>query len=249
MASLLPHLKARPADLAPLALVCGDPARARRIAEHLTAARHVGSHREYETFTGEVAGVAVTVSSHGVGAGGAAVCCDELIQGGVRTLVRLGTCGSLQPQWREGALLVVTGAVRRDGASDRLVPCAFPAVADWRVVGALDAAARAEAGDRAGVGTGLALSEGVFYPGLLPSELPLWIAAGVLAIEMECSLLFTLASIRGVRSGALLNVDNYVPERTVFDPHRAVVAEGTERMIRAAIRAVPALAEIRSESA
>jgi len=238
---ILPHLKASPEDLAPLAFVCGDPARARRIAEHLTGARHVGSHREYETFTGSVGGVAVTVSSHGVGAGGAAVCCDELIQGGVKTLVRLGTCGSLQPQYREGALLVVTGAVRRDGASDRLVPPAFPAVADWRVVAALDAAARAEPG--AVVGTGLALSEGVFYEGLLPSELPLWIAAGVLGIEMECSLLFTLAAIRGARAGALLNVDNYVPERTVFDPDRDVVAAGTERMIRAAVRAVPALME------
>ena len=238
---ILPHLKASPDDLAPLAFVCGDPARARRIAEHLTAARHVGSHREYETFTGSVDGVAVTVSSHGVGAGGTAVCCDELIQGGVHTLVRLGTCGSLQPGYREGALLVVTGGVRRDGASDRLVPPAFPAVADWRVVAALDAAARAEPG--AVVGTGLALSEGVFYEGLLPSELPLWIAAGVLAVEMECSLLFTLAAIRGARAGALLNVDNYVPETTVFDPHREVVAAGTERMIRAAVRAVPALAE------
>jgi uridine phosphorylase len=239
---LLPHLKAQPADLAPLAFVCGDPARARRIAEHLADVRHVGSNREYETFTGAVDGVAVTVSSHGVGAGGAAVCFEELIQGGVRTLVRLGTCGSLQPAYREGALLVATGAVRRDGASDRLVPPAFPAIADWRIVAALHAAASAE--PEAAVGTGLAVSEGVFYPGLLPSELPLWIAAGVLAIEMECSLLFTLAALRGARAGALLNVDNYVPERIEYQPHRDIVAAGTERMIRAALRAVPALRAI-----
>ena len=122
------------------------------------------------------------------------------------------------------------------------MPPAFPAVADWRIVAALHAAALAEPGATVEtLGTGLALSEGVFYPGLLPSELPLWIAAGVLAIEMECSLLFTLAALRGVRAGALLNVDNYVPERTEYQPHRDVVAAGTERMIRTALRAVPAL--------
>ncbi len=242
MATRLPHLKTQPADLAPLALVCGDPARARAIAGHLTEVRHVGSHREYETFTGTAGGIPVTVSSHGVGAGGAAVCFEELIQGGVRTLVRLGTCGSLQPQYREGALIVVTGAVRRDGASDRLIPPAFPAVADWRLVAALHEAAQSD--PEATVGTGLALSEGVFYPGLLPSELPLWIAAGVLAIEMECSLLFTLAAIRGARAGSLLAVDNYVPERTEYEPHRNVVTAGIERMIRVAVRAVPGLAAV-----
>jgi hypothetical protein len=86
----------------------------------------------------------------------------------------------------------------------------------------------------------------VVYPRLLPSELPLWIAAGVLAIEIECSLLFTLAALRGARAraGALLNVDNYVPERIEYEPHRDIVAAGTERMIRAALRAVPALSAI-----
>lgn len=235
----LPHLKAHSADLAPLAFVCGDPARARRIAGHLADVRHVGSNREYETFTGTAGGLPVTVSSHGVGAGGAAVCFEELIQGGVRTLVRLGTCGSLQPQYREGSLIVVTGAVRRDGASDRLIPPAFPAVADWRLVAALHAAAQAE--PEATPGIGFTLSEGVFYPGLLPSELPLWINAGVLAIEMECSLLFTLATLRGARAAALLAVDNYVPERTEYEPHREVVVAGVERMIRVAVRAVPGL--------
>jgi len=54
MPDLLPLLLVRPEDVAPLAFVCGDPARARaqRVAEHLSEAWQVGSNREYQTFTG-----------------------------------------------------------------------------------------------------------------------------------------------------------------------------------------------------
>lgn len=239
MPELLPLLLVRPADVAPLAFVCGDPARARHIAGHLDKARQVGSNREYVTFTGTVQGHPVTVSSHGVGAGGASVCFEELIQAGARTLVRLGTCGSLRPDLREGALILATGAIRRDGAGERLIPLAYPAVADWRVTAVLaeTVASEPEVPWRAG----LVLSEGTFYPGLLASELETWVAAGALAIEMEVSMLLTVAGLRGVRAGALLNVDNYVFERQQYEPHREIVVRGTERMIRCALRAVPAL--------
>lgn len=242
MPDFLPLLLVRPADVAPLAFVCGDPARARRISEHFDEPRQVGSNREYQTFTGRVQGHPVTVSSHGVGAGGASVCFEELIQAGARTLVRLGTCGSLQPESREGTLIVATGAVRRDGASERLIPLAYPAVADWRVTAILADAVAAE--PEIPLRTGLILSEGAFYPGILPSELETWASAGALAIEMEASMLFTVAGLRGVRAGALLNVDNYVFERKDYEPHREIVAQGTDRMIRCAVRAIPVLAKL-----
>lgn len=239
MPDRLPLLLVRPGDVAPLAFVCGDPARARRIADQFDEVRQVGSNREYETFTGSVQGHPVTASSHGVGAGGASVCFEELIQAGARTLIRLGTCGSLHPEAREGSLILATGAIRRDGASERLIPLAFPAVADCRVTVLLaeTLAAEPDLPWRAG----LVLSEGIFYPGLLPSELETWVAAGVLAIEMEVAMLFTVAALRGVRAGALLNVDNYVFEREEYEPHREIVAQGTDRMIRCALRAVPSL--------
>jgi uridine phosphorylase len=236
----LPLLLVHPGDVAPLAFVCGDPARAQRIASHFTDARQVGSNREYLTFTGTVNGHPVTVSSHGIGAGGASICFEELIQAGAKTIVRLGTCGSLQPQYREGALILATGAIRRDGASERLVSLAYPAVADWRVTAALAEAVATE--PEVPLGIGLVLSEGTFYPGLLPSETETWATAGALAIEMEASMLLTVAGLRGVRAGALLNVDNYVFERKGYEPHREVVAKGTDRMIRLALRAVPGLA-------
>lgn len=242
MPDRLPLLLVRPADVAPLAFVCGDPERARYIAGHFDEPRQVGSNREYQTFTGSVQGLPVTVSSHGVGAGGASICFEELIQAGARTLVRLGTCGSLRTDLREGALILTTGAIRRDGAGERLIPLAYPAVADWRVTSVLAEALSAE--PEVSWRNGLVLSEGTFYPGLLAPELETWVAAGALAIEMEAAMLFTVAGLRGVRAGALLAVDNYVFDRKDYEPHREIVGQGVDRMIRCALRAVPALAEL-----
>lgn len=242
MSDILPLLMVHHVDVAPLAFVCGDPARAHRIAGHLTEPRQVGSNREYQTFTGRVGDVPVTVSSHGVGAGGASICFEELIQAGARTIVRLGTCGSLQPDYRETALIVATAAIRRDGASERLVPLAWPAVADWRVTASLVEAVAAEPDLPFGIGP--VLSEGTFYPGLLPSETEMWASIGTLAIEMETAMLFTVAGLRGIRAGAILSVDNYVFERKQYEPHREIVLQGIERMIRAGLRAVPALARL-----
>lgn len=242
MPDRLPLLLVRPVDVAPLAFVCGDPARARRIAEHFDELRQVGSNREYLTFTGLVQGLPVTVSSHGVGAGGASICFEELIQAGARTLIRLGTSGSLRPECREGALILATCAIRRDGAGERLIPLAYPAVADWRVTAILAEALSAE--PEVSWRAGLILSEGTFYPGLLASELETWTAAGALAIEMEAAMLFTVAGLRGARAGALLAVDNYVFDRKDYEPHREIVAQGIDRMILCALRAVPALAKL-----
>jgi uridine phosphorylase len=93
----LPILKTRPSDLASHALVVGDPKRVALAAELLTNPEEVGYFREYRTFTGEFAAKRVTISSHGVGEAGASVCFEELIQGGVKTIIRAGTCGVI---WR-----------------------------------------------------------------------------------------------------------------------------------------------------
>eukprot|EP01126_Amoeba_proteus_P060332 TRINITY_DN796_c0_g1_i17.p1 TRINITY_DN796_c0_g1~~TRINITY_DN796_c0_g1_i17.p1 ORF type:complete len:110 (-),score=19.96 TRINITY_DN796_c0_g1_i17:860-1189(-) len=65
-------------DVAPLCLVVGDAERARLVAD-LEPGILVSSNREYYTYTGKHKGKRVTVSSHGVGGGGASVCFEELI--------------------------------------------------------------------------------------------------------------------------------------------------------------------------
>lgn len=50
----------------PRVIVCGDPARAEKIASRLDNMTVVAKTREYWTFNGSYKGVPVTVSSHGV---------------------------------------------------------------------------------------------------------------------------------------------------------------------------------------
>lgn len=161
-------------------------------------------------------------------------------------IVRAGTCGSFQPKYREGSLLISTGAVRNDGVTNSLVPAAFPALASGDAVSALEAMCAKEAATSDLVyGTGVVLTEALFYDGPLGNNNQFWAKCGVLAVEMEASVLFVLASIRGIKAGGIFNVDNYIFSRLeegegaeAYHPHREIVIKGNERMCRIALEAV-----------
>ena len=90
------HLRAEPADYAPLVLLPGDPNRATRIASMLdggiAAVRKVNDHRGLLGYTGTWEGKPVSVQSTGMGCPSAAIVIEELIQLGVRRFLRVGTC-------------------------------------------------------------------------------------------------------------------------------------------------------------
>ena len=83
-----PLLRVTPSQLTPRALVVGDRARAYQAAQLLTNPEEIGHNREYRTFTGTYAGVPLTICSHGIGGPSASICFKELIQGGVKTIIR-----------------------------------------------------------------------------------------------------------------------------------------------------------------
>jgi len=158
-------------------------------------------------------------------------------------IVRAGTCGSFQSKYREGSLLIATGAVRNDRVTDGLVPPAYPAVASGEAVASLEKICAREEGLT--YASGVILSEGCFYDGPLGNQFPLWAKCGVLGVEMEASVLFVIAGIRGVKCGGVFNVDNYVFARleegedaAAYHPHRDVVIKGNERMCRLALESV-----------
>lgn len=239
---LLPILKIHPGDISPYVIVCGDPGRAKEIADKMDEAVELAYNREYRVFTGKYRGQHISVASHGVGAAGAAVCFEELIKAGARVLVRVGTAGSLNQGIRDGDLVVATAAVREDGVTDQLVPLSFPAVADSTVTDALYAAAK-EHGAR--VGKGIVLSLGAFYPGVLPLPNPLMSKAGAIAVEMEISALYIVASLRGVKAGAIAAIDGMAIEfdADAYDPNRDLVKEAIAKEITIALEAMACLAE------
>lgn len=82
---------------------------------------------------------------------------------------------------------------------------------------------------------------GPFYAGPLGNKNRLWEACKCAAVEMEVAVLLVIASLRGVRAGAILNVDNYIFKRMQegdYNPHTDVVAQGTARMARHVLDAI-----------
>jgi len=233
--------KIHAADIAPLVVVVGDPARAKAVSELMQDAKLVAANREYHTYTGMYKGKRVTVASHGVGGGGASMCFEELIQAGAKVIIRAGTCGSFRPELREAAIIVASAAVRRDGVTDLLIHKEYPAVSHHSVVNALEKVTSQKEG--LSWKTGLIVTEGCFYDGLIGNTNELYKKAGVLAVEMEASVLFVIASLRGIRAGCILNVDNYIFQRLEnptegYNPHKDIVLAGTKVMCQLVLDAI-----------
>lgn len=237
----LPILKIAPESLPPDVLVCGDPFRAKLIADMFDQASEVAWNREYRLFRGVVQDVPLAVCSHGVGAAGAAVCFEMLIKAGARRLIRIGTAGSLSRDIGDGAVVVATAAVRDEGVTRQLVPLSYPAVADVDIIAALKQAA-AERADIT-VHSGIVLTSDVFFPALLDLPNNLMSEANAVAAEMECAALFVVASLRGVQAGAILAIDGLAIDfdADAYNPHRDLVARAIEAEARIAIRAVEKL--------
>ena len=224
----------------------GDPARTAIVAKFLDGAREVAFNREYRTFTGTVAGVAVSATSSGMGGPSVAIGMEELRELGVHTFLRVGTCGATQPEIKVGDLVIAAGAVRTEGTGDGYVPKEFPAVANYAVVTALLESAR-EMG--APHHLGIVRAVDALYSDLVPdtmpdapglrAELAMWARAGVLANDMETSTLFVVGSVRKLRAGSLLLCVDEVGAGAIehVDPSYM------ERMLRVAVGAIRRLIE------
>jgi DeoD family purine-nucleoside phosphorylase len=227
------HIRAEPGSYAEAVLLPGDPLRAKYIAEtYLTDVEQRNSERGLLGYTGMYEGRPVSVQGTGMGCPGAAIVFEELIQLGCKKLIRVGTCGGLQPHHALGDLIIALTAVAADSTASHLVGnephCPTAA---WSLVhGAVHAAKE----QGVPVHVGPIVSSDLFYN---PDEgqYQRWSRRGVLAVEMEASVLFTLAALRGVEGGCLLTVSDIVVEgefrRISDDELRAAV----DRMTRIAL--------------
>jgi uridine phosphorylase len=228
--------------VSPAVMVCGDPARATQASRHLTDAVLLSEKREYRAYNGLFAGMPVTICSHGVGASGAAVAFEELIRAGARRIVRVGSCGGLQPAIQSGDLTVVTAAVDHTGYGRETVPPGYPAVADPELTLALR-----EETIKSGrpFHSGIVITRDNFYQGVITPFTPDYAVlseANVQAVEMECAALFIVGSLRRVPTAAILAVDGNVlvggEQMETYNPHQNAVAEAIEAEIGIALRAL-----------
>ena len=217
------------AQLAPRALLPGDPGRALALAQVLLDEPRMFNHnRGLWGYTGpaKADGAPLTIQSTGMGGPSAAIVVHELIELGLQTAVRVGTCGALVAELRLGDLVVACEAIALDGTSRALGADGRPA-ADPGLTAALAAAA--------GVRSEPIVTHDVFYDPV--DRVAEWAAQGAVAVEMEAATIFTACAARGIRAGCVLAVsDTLIGGRARID-HDGLVAAG-ERLGAVAVEAL-----------
>lgn len=199
---LQPHIRLSSSHGARCALLPGDPARLERIRRFLEGYEELAFNREFRSAIGSYKGVRVLAMSTGIGGASAAIALEELHRLGVTSMIRIGSCGALQPEVKLGDLVLVCGAVREDGASRMYAEEAFPAVPD---VGLLFACAQAAKEGGYPHHIGLARSHDSFYTDQEDELHAHWAKRGVLGSDMETAALYVVGRLRGVACMSILN--------------------------------------------
>jgi uridine phosphorylase len=123
------HLHLRPEQLADRVILVGDPGRVETVASHFEARECEVSSREFRTITGTYQGKRITVQSTGIGCDNIDIVMNELdtlanVDYSTRTekdehrtltIVRIGTCGGLQPFTPTGCFIASVKSIGFDG--------------------------------------------------------------------------------------------------------------------------------------
>ena len=214
----------------------GDPRRARTIAETFfePGFRCVNEERGMLGYTGTFEGRPISVQSVGMGGASAAIYYEELIQLGVKRIVRVGTAGGLDPTLKMGDTVVAIAATADDPVVQRLLNGEEHApTSTWSLL-----ASAVRIADDAGVAVrpGPVVSSALFYderPGIMER----WRDRGHLAVEMEIATLYTLAAMRHVEALGMATISDLI--LATGDTVRISdeeLAEGVRRMMQIACR-------------
>lgn len=190
------------------------------IAEHFDNPVKIAQNREFLTYTGTLDGVPVTVTSTGIGGSSAAIAIEELYACGAHTMMRIGSAASTSPKVKIGDVVIPNGAVRMEGTGNHYLPFEFPAVPDYEMLKALEAAA-IKLGHPYNIG--VTITKDSFYTETEPETKPVYqelkykwdsyLAGGATSTSMECSILFLVGVSLGIRTSSVLisatNFDEY----------------------------------------
>lgn len=217
--------------------------RARWIAEtFLEEPRQVTAVRNMLGYTGRYQGRDVSVMGSGMGMPSISIYATELITHfGCRRLIRVGSCGAIQPHVELRALVVALGACTDSNINrQRFAGFDFAAVAAYPL---LEAAVRAAATRAVPAHVGNVISSDLFYPPVSElSPMELYAPAhrmGVLAVEMEAAALYGVAAQHRAEALALCMVSDQLLDATHLSPEER--ERSLSDMVSVALDAVIAL--------
>jgi len=203
------HIGARQEQIAPTVLLPGDPLRAKYFAEKmLKDAVCFNEVRGMLGYTGLYGDKRVSIMGSGMGIPSMSIYVNELVsEYHVKTLIRIGTCGAIQPHLKIGDIILAM-ATSTDSSINRL---RFSGM-DYAPTASFHLLRRAyeESQLRAvNAHVGGVLSSDTFYEDD-PDWWKRWATYGVLAVEMETAGLYTLAAKFGVDALSILTVSDCI---------------------------------------
>ena len=203
-----PHIGAQLGEIAETVIMAGDPLRAKFMAENfLENPVQFNNVRGMLGFTGLYKGKRVSVMGHGMGIPSIGIYTYELFNFyDVKTIIRVGSAGSINMDLHVGDLVVAQGACTNSNyGSQYELPGTFAPIADFSLVrGAVETCERLGYNYK----VGNVLSSDTFYSENAHNEK--WMSMGVLAVEMEASALYMNAARAGKRALVILTVSDHI---------------------------------------
>lgn len=249
------------------ALLPGDPFRTEMIASFIserfnTFFKMLAWKREFCSYLTEIEGEKITVVSTGIGGPSTSIAVEELAMLGIKTMIRVGTTGAIQPYIQIGDVVITSASVRLDGASTHYAPIEYPACANYEIINALVKGALSlgfkegkirKEGEKA-FHVGITVSSDTFYPGQerydsfsgyvirkFKGSKEEWEKLKCLNYEMETATLLTLCNVFGIRGGAVTGVVNRRDEGEEISDEALKI--GVENAISVAVEGMKILIE------
>ncbi len=232
------HIGANKGDIADKILLPGDPLRAKYIAENfLEDVTCYNEVRGMYGFTGTYKGERISVQGTGMGVPSISIYVNELIQSyDVQKLIRVGSCGALQKdvQVRD---VILASTSSTDSQMNRMVfgGIDFAPTADFSLL-----KAAYDVGEEKGLNlrVGNVFTSDSFYRDNAKELFDQLADYNVLAVEMETTALYTIASKFDRQALSVLTVSDHIitGEETTSEERQTTFNEMIEVALEAAIQ-------------
>ncbi|BDU50840.1 purine-nucleoside phosphorylase [Haliovirga abyssi] len=201
------HIGAKKGDIAETVLLPGDPLRAKFIAEtFLEDVKCYNEVRGMYGFTGTYKGKRISVQGTGMGVPSISIYVNELInEYGVKNLIRIGSCGSLQEDVHIRDVILAMSASSNSSINNvRFNGTGFAPTANFELLNKAYLIAKEK---KVNVKVGNVFTSDHFYQDDA-GWWKIWAEHGVLAVEMETAALYTIAAQKKVNALAILTVSD-----------------------------------------
>jgi len=206
------HIGAKKEDIASTVLLPGDPLRAKNIAENfLTDAICYNEVRGMYGYSGTYKGKRISVQGTGMGVPSISIYVNELITNyRAKNLIRIGSCGSMQADIKiRDVILAMSASTDSHINKIRFNGMDYAPTANYSL---LKKAHDISLEKDISVKVGSVLTTDTFYNDD-PNSWKHWANYGILAVEMETAVLYTLAAKFKINALSILTVSDSLVTR------------------------------------